>query len=697
MTTALSNLLALLALDNSAYLDGLVSSKSATDTFANKLSNVGGAVVVGALSIAATAITTVGIAAWEAGNTMNDAMDTIATATGATGPALEGLREDFEAVFASVPTDAASAADAIGILNSRLDLSGPALQNLASPLLEVSRLMKGDLKTNAELFTRVMGDWNLPVENASTSLDALFVAAQETGAPLDQLMQQVVQYGAPMRNFGFSFEQSAGLLASFAAQGVNTEIVMAGLRIAQGKFIKDGKDMNTGLWESVDAIQNAASGTDALAIATEIFGAKAAGDMVDTIRAGKFGLDQLVDSMMNADGAILETAASTADWGEKWTVFKNKMTVALAPIGEKMMGGLGKAMDSVVEIFNRPDVQTGLTKLTEMIGTFVTTAAEKIPVLIEGFLSFVTFLQNNQGIVVAVLAVLGVAAVAWGVVTAAAAWSAMAPLLPVIAVILLIAAAAYLLYQAWTTNFGGIQEKTAVVWQAIKDAFAVGVEFVKGIWQSLQPVIEFVMNYIKTIVAAWQAAFSGDWYTFGQKMRAAWDMLWNAIVTVLQTAWTRLKTTISNLITNIINFFKTTDWGQVGRNILQGIANGIKNSISLITTAANNAANAALEAAKGFLGIKSPSSVFEMQVGWQMAAGAAAGWEQGLQRLFMPAQLQPATIDAPTRDFRVAAETAGGAGSRDPMLEVLERIAKKEIDYVKLARAMRDEIMKRGQ
>lgn len=510
--TVLSNLLALLSLDDNAYLEALNSSQAATNTFAQNLSNVGGAVVVGALTAAGAAITAVGAAAWDAGNTMDEAMDTIAVATGAVGPELEGLREDFEAVFSSVPADAGAAADAISVLNARLDISGPALQDLAAPLLEVSRILGGDVAANAEDFTRVMGDWNLPIEDASTALDSLFVAAQQTGAPLDQLMQRVVQYGAPMRNFGFSFEEAAGILASFEAQGVNTEIVMSGLRIAQGKFIKQGVDMNTGLWDTVDAIQNATSETDALAIATEVFGAKAAGDMFDTIRSGKFDVEALVQTMQNADGAIMEASAATADWGEKWQTFKNKITVALAPVGETMMDALGKAMDSVVAIFERPDVQAGISTFVTMIGNFISQAVAYIPVLIDGFFRFIAFLQNNQGIVIGILAALGVAALAWGVTTAIAAWTALAPLLPVIAVLLLIGAAVYLVYEAWTNNWGGIRDTLMGVWanlqptfNALKEWLGVAIPaalaWLSNMWSNvLLPAITAVWSFLQTYI-----------------------------------------------------------------------------------------------------------------------------------------------------------------------------------------------------
>lgn len=582
----LSNLLALLSLDDSPFLEALDSSQAATNTFAQNLVNVGGAVVVGTLTTAAAAITAVGAAAWDAGNTMDDAMDTISASTGAVGPELEGLRQDFEAVFTSVPTGAGDAATAIGILNSRLDASGPALQNLARPLLEVTRLLDGDITTNAENFTRVMGDWNLPLDDATSYLDGLFVAAQKTGAPLDQLMDRIVQYGAPMRNFGFNFNEAAAILASFEAQGVNTEIVMSGLRTAQGKFIAQGKDMNTGLWETIDAIQNAERSTEALGIATEIFGAKAAGDMFDTIRSGKFDVEGLVETIMNADGAIMDAGAATADWGEKWQVFKNKITTALAPVGSAMMDALGSAMDSVVEIFERPDVQAGIANFTMMIGNFISQAVTYIPVLIDGFFQFISFLQNNQGVVIGILAALGVAALAWGISTAIAAWTAMAPLLPVIAVIALIAGAAYLLYEAWTNNWGGIRDTLMNVWANLEPIFnavrewlgvaiPAAVQFLADLWQnSLLPALQAVWAFLQESLFPLFAAIGNVISAVVVKAVEAWmGIFQNVTLPVLQQLWEWFDAKILPILQ------KVGEW--IGKYVVWGFEN-LSNAIAKV-------------------------------------------------------------------------------------------------------------------
>lgn len=226
-----------------------------------------------------------------------------------------------------------------------------------------------------------------------------------------------------------------------------------------------------------------------------------------------------------------------------------------------------------------------------------------------------------------------------------------APMLIVIAVIALIGAAIYLLYLAWTNNWGGIQEKTQVTIDFIKGLIDGGMQFIADLtsgklgWMSQlwNNTLGFIMSYIQNAVAFWKAIFAafhaaseGDWYTFGVKIREAVNLMVTNILNLFRTAWDNAKIIFSTMVTNIIAFFRDTDWGSVGRNIVQGIANGITSSLSWIVQAARNAAQAALDAAKGFLGIQSPSKVFEMQVGWQMAAGTAKGWERGLDRLIAP-------------------------------------------------------------
>ena len=90
-----------------------------------------------------------------------------------------------------------------------------------------------------------------------------------------------------------------------------------------------------------------------------------------------------------------------------------------------------------------------------------------------------------------------------------------------------------------------------------------------------------------------------------------------------------IGSTVKSLITKIKNPFNI-DWASIGRNIVNGIANGIRNFAGSIVRAAKSAAKKALNAAKSFLGIHSPSRVFRDQVGKYMALGMGEGFEDNV-------------------------------------------------------------------
>ena len=83
----------------------------------------------------------------------------------------------------------------------------------------------------------------------------------------------------------------------------------------------------------------------------------------------------------------------------------------------------------------------------------------------------------------------------------------------------------------------------------------------------------------------------------------------------------------SDLVQEIWNTITGTDWLSLGSNIISGIANGIVNGAGAIVSAAQDAASRALNAAKNFLGIHSPSRVFRDEVGKMIPQGMAVGVE----------------------------------------------------------------------
>lgn len=140
----------------------------------------------------------------------------------------------------------------------------------------------------------------------------------------------------------------------------------------------------------------------------------------------------------------------------------------------------------------------------------------------------------------------------------------------------------------------------AVVW-IIANVGKVAT-FLGGVWKKIQTGFASFLAFIRPLIGAFQAAMAGDWYKFGALMRTFW----------------------AGVLQSLINVFKKIKWGDVGKNILAGIANGIMNNVKWLVDAAIYAAQAAYDAARGFLGIHSPSALFA-GVGENMMLGMAKG------------------------------------------------------------------------
>jgi phage-related protein len=164
--------------------------------------------------------------------------------------------------------------------------------------------------------------------------------------------------------------------------------------------------------------------------------------------------------------------------------------------------------------------------------------------------------------------------------------------------------------------------------QVLSDFWAAHGESIKktvsAMWDALIGLWEGFKSNIETAFELFHLAFEGDWYAFGEKLREIFDAAWEAIKEAVSLAWEAITSFVGNGIEDIKTKFKNTDWGAVGKGIIQGVADGIKASLQWLKDAAIAAAKAALEAAKGFLGIKSPSVLFA-EVGENMMKGMAMG------------------------------------------------------------------------
>ena len=349
-----------------------------------------------------------GVAAFKAAEDFDKAYDTIRVGTGATGATLEGLKDTFKNVVKDVPASFEDASMAVADLNTRLGLSGGDLEIVAKQVLELSRITGEDLSSAIEGTTRVMGDWGKQGTDVMHGMDDLFKVSQATGISITSLSEQLVKYGAPMRQMGFDFETAATLLGKFEKEGVNAELVMGSMRQALGKMAREGEPAVETFQRVTEEIKNAGSTSEANAIALELFGARAGPDMAAAIREGRFEVSDLVATLDASGESILGAAEDTKSFSEKLQELKNRVLVALEPLLMRIFEAAGDLMDKLApKIENVVNWFTNLSpQVHRVVGIVLLLVAAAGPLLmIFGGLSIaIGFLLSPITLVVAAIA-----------------------------------------------------------------------------------------------------------------------------------------------------------------------------------------------------------------------------------------------------------------------------------------------------
>ena len=214
---------------------------------------------------------------------------------------------------------------------------------------------------------------------------------------------------------------------------------------------------------------------------------------------------------------------------------------------------------------------------------------------------------------------------------------------PLIAIIAAVIAIAALLAAAWKNNWGDIQGKTAAVVAWIKTAIqgflaaitafwaAHGEQImatIKALWDGVVKIFNIGIGILKTVVAAFQAAFAGDWTRFGELLRVAWDKTWALLGTILKAAIDTLVTIFKTLWPKIVSWFNSVDWGQVGKNIIIGIGNGITAMAGFLRDLIKKVIQAAVDAIAGFFGLNDDiNGAIDGVIGLDIAKTVSFGME----------------------------------------------------------------------
>ena len=307
------------------------------------------------------------------GSQFDEAADAIRIGTGATGDALDGLLDDFDEVYKSVPTTMEDASKAIADYNTRLGLTGPQLQEISKQALQVSDMLGDDLGGVIEESSQAFQQWNIDADNMGGAMDYIFKVSQSTGMGFTDLMSNMQKFGPQLQEMGYSFETASALMGQLDKAGVNTEEVLSAMKKSVGALAKEGISASDGLAMYYEQIKNAGTAAEAASIASEIFGTKAGSTMAAAIRDGTLAGGDLTESLLENGETIAGAAEDTYDFAERLQIMKQGLEVALKPMANTVFDGLNKFMPV-------------LQKLMEQIVPVISDAVEAAAPFVEEFL-----------------------------------------------------------------------------------------------------------------------------------------------------------------------------------------------------------------------------------------------------------------------------------------------------------------------
>jgi len=345
MAVNIGNLQAQLAMDTAEFKSGVAAATGDIGNLGGKIAAFGQAAAIPIAAVGA-AFVALGTAAIASADSVDQAMRTIRVGTGATGEDLDALGDNLRNVLKQVPDDAGEVSTAIAELNTRLGLSGDALEDATIQFTTLSRITGTDVKTNITTATRLFGDFSVATEDQADTLDYLFRVSQNTGASVDQLASRATQYGTSLRGMGFDLKTSIAMLGKFEKEGVNTETVLASLKIGMANMAKAGiTDANEAFSTLINDIKSAPSDLEGTQKAIEVFGSRAGADMAMAIREGRFEFDDLMSTLDASGDTIIQAAKDSETLGDKIGIMKNRIGLAIEPLGAMLIGVFSGVFD----------------------------------------------------------------------------------------------------------------------------------------------------------------------------------------------------------------------------------------------------------------------------------------------------------------------------------------------------------------
>ena len=588
--TALMNMEAELKNVNDQLKDNkLEKFATACDTAGTKMESFGKK-----MSVVSAGIAGIGAASIAAFKELDEGYDTIVTKTGATGEALEGLTKSADNVFGTMPEDMSTVGEAIGEVNTRFHTTGTELEKTSKQFIQFATINGTNVTQSVDQVDKIMKAWNVDASQTGNLLGLLTAKAQETGISVDTLESNVLDNNAAFKEMGLSLPQAINLMAQFDANGVDSTQAMAGLKKALQNATAEGKSMDEALSETIGSIKNAKTETEAMQIATELFGKKGAAEMTKAIRENRIDLTSLSSSMEEYGTTVEDTYNGTLDPIDNAKVAMNNAKLALSTLA------------STAQTSAAPMIEKLTGKIQELTKWFTSLSPAQQETILK------------VGLVVAAIGPLsiGFGKVAKGISdTITTGQKFVSGAAKIIAKITAKTAATAAGTAADTAGTAATAAHTAATTAATATTGGMTVaQTALNAVMNLCPII-LIVTLIAGLIAAGVALYK-NWDKVKEKLSELWGNIkekFNAIKETITGAFTKAKEAVTNKVKEIGDNIKNSTIGQAASKVF----NGVKDTV-------HNVMSAATETAKEKLG--NMKTAYE-ENGGGIKGAVAAGWE----------------------------------------------------------------------
>lgn len=644
--------------DSSDLEKGMDGAEKKTSNFASNATSLIGGAVVGAAVAAGAAILAIGKGAFDVSQDTQKAANDMAASLGLPIEEAEKFADVAKKVygnnFADSIGDAATAVESLA-KNLGLAADDPALQTMTENAFRLRDTFGLDVNESIGTVKTLMENFGISGQEA---FDLIAAGNQKGLNSSGDLLESINEYSVQFASGGATAGEFFSIMESGYSNGVLGTDKAADafkefrVRIQDGSQLTADSLTQLGL-DAEGITAGLANGTltaaDAFGMVTEALGQTE--DKTTQFQAGvgllgtqfeDLGTDIATNLTMTKDwaegskGAISSLDVKYGSFGEAVTGMWRRLTVSVSPFTDKLLELVNSAMPLVMDAFNKFDATVG--PAIETAGNTINTVVTAVK---GWFGEFKTSVDEN----------------ATGPLQYWQQW--VDDNLP-------------RLQQIFETVLGAIQ----AFWTTWGDEimFVVNNTFANA-WL----IIDTVMRTIGDVITLALQLITGDWEGAGATIEGIVTRIWDTITTV-----------VTNQIDSLKELFGGIDWGELGRNIIQGIADGISNAGSIIADAARGAAEDAYNAAKRFLGINSPSKKAEEGIGEPFAEGIAKGIENTMGGL-------AGTVNSGLSNMMGGVQTASAAGAGG--FNITVNVSGENATYEggrQVGRGIIDEMRKRG-